>query len=98
MATSISGLVTGLDTERLIEGLVAVDRQRVLTLKSKQDKFTAQQTAFKSVEARLLTLQGQISQLARPQNGALDVRTVSSSHKDLVLKQAKSLALGGRFF
>lgn len=95
MATSISGLITGLDTDQLIEGLLAVDRQRIQTIKGKQTKFTTEQTAFKSVEARLVTLQGQISQLARPQNGALDVRTVSSSNKDLVTAAAGSAAAPG---
>src|SRR5437867_3224609 len=93
--TSVSGLATGLDTDKIIQGLLAVDQARVTNLKKKQDNLTAEQTAFKSIEARLLTLQGQIGQLAQSANGVLNIRNVASSDQGLVTAAAGSSATPG---
>jgi flagellar hook-associated protein 2 len=93
--TTVGGLATGLNTDQIIQGLLAGDQARVQLLKNKQDKLTAEQTAFKSVEARLLTLQGQISQLAQPANGVLAIRNVASSDQSLVTAAAGNSATPG---
>lgn len=92
---SINGLASGLDTTKIIDGLLAVQRQRIEQLQAKQTRFTQRQTAYKGIEARLLALQGNLTALARTQNGAFDGRTVASSNKDLVTAAASSSAAPG---
>src|SRR5262245_41979927 len=81
---TITGLASGLDTDKIIEGLLAVQQQGVKNLQDKQTKVTQQQTAFQGIEARLLALQNQITQLRRPQNNIFDLRSVKSSNENLV--------------
>src|SRR5262245_56275988 len=93
--TTVDGLVTGLDTTKIIEGLTTVFKRRVELLQSQKDKIVGQQTAFKSIEARLLTLQGAVSRLARSQNGIFDTKVVSSSDDTLAIGAASASAVAG---
>jgi flagellar capping protein FliD len=95
MPTTIDGLVTGLDTTKIIEGLTTVFRRRIELFQSQKERIVDQQTAFKSVEARLLTLQAAVSRLARTQNSVFDTKSVKSSNEDLVIGAASSSALAG---
>lgn len=92
---SISGLASGLDTAKIVEGLLAIQAKRIEQLESKQTRAQAQQSAYKGIEARLLALQGHLSQLARAQNGAFDARTATSSNTDILTAAASSSAAAG---
>lgn len=92
---TVGGLATGLDTDRLIQGLLSIQQRQVDLLQRKQNKFVQEQTAFKGVEARLLSLQGQLTQLGRSQNNVFDSRQVTSSHKDLLTAAASGSATPG---
>lgn len=93
----VGGLATGLDTERLIQGLLSIQQRQVDLLQRKQNKLVQEQTAFKGIEARLLSLQGQLSQLGRSQNNAFDARQVTSSNKDLLTAAASGSAVPGTY-
>lgn len=93
--TTVDGLATGLDTTSIINGLLSVQTARIALLQSKEDKTTKQQTAFKSVEAKLLALQSDIGTLGRAQNGAFDGKLVTSSDEDLLTAAASSRAAPG---
>lgn len=95
MVASIDGLITGLDTTKLIDGLLSVQTRRIALLQSKEDKAVKQQSAFKNVEARLLALQSAIGRLGRAQNGAFDGKLVASSNEDLLTAAASSSASPG---
>src|SRR5881628_242539 len=97
MPTTIDGLVTGIDTSKLIDGLLAVGRRRIELLTQDQQKISTRQTAFKGIEARLLALQTEVSRLGRSQNSVFDARKVSSSSEDLVKGAASSSAVGGTY-
>ena len=97
MPTTIDGLVTGIETSNLIEGLLATSQRRIDLLRQNQDQLESRQTAFKGIEARLLSLQSAVIRLARSQNNVFDLRTVSSSHDDLVAAAASSSAVPGTY-
>ncbi|HYV37907.1 MAG TPA: flagellar cap protein FliD N-terminal domain-containing protein, partial [Gemmataceae bacterium] len=44
---TVSGLASGLDTNKLITGLLAVQQAQIDTLKANQSQVAARQTAFK---------------------------------------------------
>ena len=92
---TISGLASGLDTDKIITGLLAIQQQRIDNLTANQTHVQQQEAAFKEVESRLLALQSQIAQLSKPQNSVFDVRTVNSSNQNLVTAAASSSAVPG---
>jgi flagellar hook-associated protein 2 len=87
---TIGGLATGLNTDQIIQGLLAVQQAQVTLLQNNQQAVTAQETAFKTVEAQMLSLQGSLSNLAASFNGAFDGRTVTSSNTNAITAAASS--------
>lgn len=94
---SVSGLATGLDTDSIVEGLVAIQQRQVQLLEIRQLEVAEQQEAFKNIEARLLTLRGNASSLARTQNGVFDARTVTSSDESVLVGAASGSAAIGSY-
>jgi flagellar hook-associated protein 2 len=78
MATlPIGGLATGIDTEQLISKLLAVERQPITLFETRKVKLQAQATAFKDLNAKLLTLKTRVAALSNPD--AVLPRSVTSS-------------------
>lgn len=92
---SVKGLVSGLDTDKIIQGLLAIEQAKISAIDAKVSVLQTKQTAYKTLEARLLSLQGQMTQLSRSQNGIFDARSVQSSDEDLVTAAASSSAVPG---
>jgi flagellar hook-associated protein 2 len=95
MMFTIDGLVSGLDTTSIIEAMLSIQQTRVDQLTGQQQGITDKQTAFKSIEARLIALKGTASSLTDPVNNAFSQRTASVSHEDLVAAAATSDAAEG---
>ena len=94
---TIDGLVSGLDTASIIEGLVSIQQTQVDRLNSQKATITERQTSFKGIEAQLLALRGAISTLGRSQNNILDSKIATSSNEDLVKVSADSSAVNGTY-
>jgi flagellar capping protein FliD len=94
---SVSGLATGLDTEKIIEALLTIQTKQLQSLEAKQAAVVQKQTAFKGVESKLLGLQTALGSLAKSQNGIFDVRKVTSSAESLVTASATSTAVPGSY-
>lgn len=92
---AVSGLVSGIDTGKVIEGLLAIEQQKISVIDAKKARVQTQQAAFKGIEARLLALQGQMTQLSRSQNGVFDARTAQSSDTDILTAAAGRTAVPG---
>jgi flagellar hook-associated protein 2 len=92
---TISGIVSGLDTNKIIDSLLAVQQSQIQNLTNNQNKITARQAAYKGIETRLLTLQGDLTQLGKSQNSVFDTQTTTSSSESLVTAVASSSAVAG---
>ena len=92
---TIDGLISGLDTTSIIDGLLSIQQQQIERYDARKQDVTTEQTAFKGVEARLLTLRSTVSLLARSQANVLNARTVTSSHPDFLTAAATSSAEPG---
>ncbi len=92
---TFSGLVSGLDTNSLITGLLAIDQAQINAVTQKETNIQTEQTAFKQVEAQLLTLQGDVGQLNALTNGVFDAQTATSSNTNVVNAAASSNAAPG---
>ena len=84
-----------MDTNKLIQGLLAIDQAKITQLTNNQQAVVKKQTAFKALEAQLLTLQTNADRLSRTFSSVLDTRTATTSSPDLVTASASSGATPG---
>lgn len=90
---TVGGLASGLDTNKIIEGLTAIDQKKLTEIDRRKTDITTKQSAFQQIEARLLALQTNLAPLARPQNGLFEARTVTSSDATALAAAANRTAL-----
>lgn len=77
MAITIGGLATGLDTDSIIEGLLEIQQSRIDKLSVRREEVLQKQSAFKGVEAQLLSLRGSLGQLSGTLNNVFDTKIAS---------------------
>lgn len=92
---SIDGLVTGIDTTSIIEGLTNIQQRQIGLLESRRSAEVQRQTAFKGIEAGILTLRSVAGRLGRTRGNVFSARTVTSSREDLVTASASNDAATG---
>ena len=92
---SVNGLVSGLNTSAIIQGLLAVEQQRITALDRQKQIVTTQQAAFDGIEAKVLALQGTLTPLTSSQNSVFAARTATSSAPNILSAAASSSAVSG---
>jgi flagellar hook-associated protein 2 len=91
----INGLASGLNTDQIIQGLLAFNQAQISDIQQKVTQAQQAQSAYQSLENGLLTLQGDISGLGRSINGIFDGRSVTVSDPSLLDAAADSTAVPG---
>ncbi|MCS7016794.1 MAG: flagellar filament capping protein FliD [Gemmatales bacterium] len=94
---NFTGLVTGLDTDRIIQGLLEIQNRRIQSLTSRRDQVTVRQNALVEVSNRLRALQESLLSLARSQNNVLEQRKVTVNAPELVTATASVQATPGTY-
>ncbi len=94
-ALTVSGLASGLDTSSIITGLLAIDQQKVTDLQNEQTTINGEQTAYSQIQANLLALQSDVTQLGSSQNNVFQSLNVASSDSSLVTAAATNSATPG---
>src|SRR5579871_4347193 len=94
---SFSGLASGIDTSKIIDGLTSISQQRITDLQNKKSAITGKQTTFGNLEAQVFALQNSITQLARSVGGAFNGRTATSSDTTVLTASATSDAQPGNY-
>jgi len=92
---SIDGLISGLDTESIVQGLLEVQQTQIDRLTLKKKNVLDQQAAFQSLEAQLISFRSAASRLSRVQNSVFESRTVTSSDEQALVATASSGATTG---
>jgi flagellar hook-associated protein 2 len=92
---SITGLASGIDTNAIIQQLVAIQQNQVTNLQNQQSAITTQETTFQQIESDLLNLQSQTNSLSNSINGIFDARSVTSSDQSIVTGAASADATPG---
>jgi flagellar hook-associated protein 2 len=92
---SFTGLGSGIDTSKIVDGLLAPDKAAIQTLQTRQSNVSLQQQTYKALQAGLLDLQGQANNLARSVGGPFDARSVTSSDDTAIKAAASSSAVAG---
>ena len=94
---SIDGLVSGLDTTSIIEGLVSLQAAQVDRLNGRKDEILVQQTAFQGIEARLISLRSTIARLNRSAASVFETSSATSSDESALAVRAGSNAAEGSY-
>jgi flagellar hook-associated protein 2 len=89
----LSGLASGLDTNSIIQQLMAVEAQPQRQLQQKQMLEIARQTALQTITTQLGTLQSAVDAVKDPTLWA-DTQTVDSSDANLVATRVSGAAAG----
>lgn len=95
--SSIDGLISGLDTTSIIEGLVSLQQQQVDRLNLRKSAVVAQQSAFAGIEARVQGLRSTIGQLNRSTSSVFTKTVGTSSNEDILTVSTGSKAREGSF-
>jgi flagellar hook-associated protein 2 len=94
---SIDGLISGLNTESIINGLISLQKQKVEGLQARRAGFQFKQQALQGVEARLLSFRAKLSQLNRTSDSIFQHRKVQSSQESLITASANHQAIEGSY-
>ncbi|MCA9059658.1 MAG: hypothetical protein KDA85_14220, partial [Planctomycetaceae bacterium] len=97
MALTIDGLITGIDTQSILDGLQQIQQQQIDRMKVRQTEVTGKQTAFKTLEAQLLSLRADIGVLNRNASSPFTRQSVTVSDESAVAATAGSTALPGTY-
>jgi flagellar hook-associated protein 2 len=92
---SVGGLISGLNTNQLIQGLLAVQQAQIAQVQARQGAVTQREVAYKALQAQLIGFQSSVTALAQASNGPFDARTATSSAQTVLTAAASSSAVPG---
>jgi flagellar hook-associated protein 2 len=92
---TIDGLVSGIDTQVIIDGLLKIQKQQVDRFTLRRTEIQQKQTAFRGVEARLLTLRSDVGKLSRTLNNPFTKQLVKVSDETAIAATASDSAVNG---
>ena len=94
---AIDGLVSGLDTTSIIEGLLSIQQSQIDRLNFRKQEIVTKQSAFKGIEANAVTLKNAAAQLASFTNDVFSVFSATSSDDSIIEAAADRHASEGEF-
>jgi len=92
---SINGVVSGLDTDNIVKGLLNIQQQQLDRMALRKNEIQQKQAAFKTVETRLLSLRADTGVLSRNTNNPLTKLSVTPSDTDAISATATTSAIAG---
>lgn len=92
---NIDGLVTGIDTEAIIQGLLRIQQQQIDRITARKTLAQQRRAAFQSLEAQVLALRTQAGKLARGQNSPFQARSATVSVESALIATAQASAPPG---
>ncbi|MBX3437250.1 MAG: hypothetical protein KF861_07165, partial [Planctomycetaceae bacterium] len=92
---TIDGLISGLDTESIVAGLLEIQQKQINLLESRKDQIAARQGAFQAIQGQLQSLRGIAGTLSRSLNSVFNSRQVNVSDESAVLATASGTASAG---
>jgi flagellar hook-associated protein 2 len=92
---SFQGLASGLNTDQIVQALLAPQQQEITNLQNQQNAIVQRETIYKTIQADLTALQSAVSSLSSTTNNVFDGRTATSSNPNLATASASSGAPPG---
>lgn len=94
---SIDGLVSGLDTSSIIEGLLSIQQRQLDRFEARKQEIQIRQAAFEGIEANVTALQGAAAQLGSFTNDLFSIFNAQSSDETIAAAAADSDAVPGTY-
>jgi flagellar hook-associated protein 2 len=95
VAININGVVSGIDTDNIVSGLLKIQKQQLDRMALRKNGIQQRQAAFKTIESRLLSLRADAGALSRNTNNPLTRLSVKSSDDKAISATASSSAIPG---
>ena len=92
---SVDGLVSGINTQNIIDGLLKIQQQQIDRFAVRKSDVQQKQTAFNGIETRLLSLQLDVQKLSRSQNNPFTKQVVTVSDEAAIAGTAAESAAAG---
>lgn len=92
---NVDGLVTGIDTESIISGLLEIQKQQIDRIGLRKATAQQRQGALQSLEAQVLALRTQAGRLGRVTESPFRSRSVAVSQEAALIATADSRAAVG---
>ena len=94
---SIDGLVSGLDTSAIIDGLLSIQQTQLDRIGAQKQQVLIRQTAFEGIEANVVALQAAADQLNSVANDVFSVFEATSSDETVLKVAADGNAAAGNY-
>lgn len=94
---SFQGLVSGLNTDQIIQAMLAPQLQEITNLQNQQAGIVQHETIYSTIQADLTALQSAVNSLSSTTNSVFDGRTATSSNSNVATASATSGALPGEY-
>lgn len=94
---NFTGLSTGIDTSKIIDGLTALNQKKIDSYKAQEAELTSKRTVFATLNTQLVSLQGSLGSLSRAIGGAFQGSTVTASDTTSVSGVSSSSAIAGSY-
>ena len=95
MPTKIDGIVSGLNTDSIVTGLLNIQKQQLDRMALRKNVIQQRQAAFKTIEAKVLSLRADAGVLSRNANNPLTRQSVTTSDEKAIIATATSSAAAG---
>lgn len=95
MSMSISGLISGMDTDALITQLMALERKPITLMQQRQSTLEAQKNAWRDINSRLKAFDSRLSSLKL--ESTYLAKSASSGDEDILTASAGSTAAAGTY-
>lgn len=92
---TIDGLVTGIDTQSIIDGLLQVGKTQTSLLTARQAEIKTKQAVYASIKDKITTLRSQAATLGKTQNSIFNTRKSSVSDESALSATVSSTAAAG---
>ena len=95
--TSVDGLVTGIDTTSIIEGLLGVQQRQIEQFEVRKARALQQQAVVRTLDAQLTNFQSLAGRLSRAADNPLVSKVASVSNESALIATASSSAVAGTY-
>ncbi|MFO0978567.1 MAG: flagellar filament capping protein FliD [Planctomycetaceae bacterium] len=94
-AITISGLVSGIDTDNIVSGLLDIQQQQLDRMALRKTEVQRKQAAFSTLESRMLSLRSDAGVLGRTSSNPLTRLSVTASDSEAISATASTSAVSG---
>ncbi|MEZ5942595.1 MAG: flagellar filament capping protein FliD [Planctomycetaceae bacterium] len=94
---TIDGLVSGIDTQAILDGLLQIQKQRLDRLTLQKQEILTKQAAFQGIEASVVSFRSAISRLVRSRGSVFSQSEITSSDDSIVTATSKGEVAPGVF-